>query len=116
VLGVLLMVPAARQWRARPKPGQGPKMPKWMEAIDKFTVTKSLGTGLLLSALNPKNLALSIATGLSIAQASISTGEQVGVLIIYVALGVAHRARATRHLPDDAGPRSQAPRRLAHLA
>ena len=42
-------------------------MPKWMEAIDKFTVTKSLGTGVLLSALNPKNLALSIATGLSIA-------------------------------------------------
>jgi threonine/homoserine/homoserine lactone efflux protein len=117
VLGVLLMVPAARQWRGRPKPGESPKMPKWMEAIDKFTVAKALGTGVLLSALNPKNLALSIATGLSIAQASFSTGEQVGVVIIYVALGsLTVLARATRRLPDDAGPRSQAPRRLAHLA
>ena len=35
----------------------------------------------------PKNLAISLATALSIAQANIPTGQEIGVLIIYIALG-----------------------------
>ena len=31
-------------------------MPKWMTAIDAFTPVKALGTGVVLSAVNPKNL------------------------------------------------------------
>jgi Sap, sulfolipid-1-addressing protein len=51
----LLLVAAVRQWRARPKPGETPKMPKWLESIDQFTPPRSFGIGLALSAINPKN-------------------------------------------------------------
>jgi Sap, sulfolipid-1-addressing protein len=62
-------------------------MPKWMDTIDAFTAGRSLGVGVLLSAVNPKNLALSVATGLAIAQAGLSAGQEVGVLIGYIVIG-----------------------------
>lgn len=86
LLGVLLLVAAGRQWRGRPKEGEKPTMPGWMNTIDSFTVPRALGVGTVLSAVNPKNLALSIAAGLSIAQAGIPTGQEIGVLIIYIVL------------------------------
>src|SRR5919112_2139748 len=57
-LGVLLLLLAARQWQGRPEPGVEPALPKWMAAIDTFTAGKAAGLGLLLSAVNPKNLLL----------------------------------------------------------
>jgi threonine/homoserine/homoserine lactone efflux protein len=86
VLGLLLLA-AVRQWRGRPREGETPKMPKWMAAIDSFTPAKSFGLGVLLSAVNPKNLAMSLATGLAIAQAAIPTGQEAVVLIIYIVIG-----------------------------
>src|SRR5829696_6107156 len=41
-LGVLLLLLAARTWRGGPGPDQEAVMPKWMQAIDKFTTGKSL--------------------------------------------------------------------------
>jgi hypothetical protein len=87
VLGLLLLVAMWRQWRRRPKRGDAPKMPKWMGTIDSFTTGKCLGLGVLLASVNPKNLAMSVACGLTIAQASLSTGGQAGVLIGYVVIG-----------------------------
>jgi threonine/homoserine/homoserine lactone efflux protein len=86
VLGLLLLFAAFRQWRARPKPGEEPKMPKWLASIDQFTPARSLGIGAALSTVNPKNLAMSLAAGLSIAQAGLSTGQEAGTILIYVAL------------------------------
>jgi threonine/homoserine/homoserine lactone efflux protein len=87
VLGLLLLVAAVRQWRGRPREGETPKLPKWMGTIDSFTAGKSLAIGVLLSAVNPKNLAMSLAAGLAIAQAAIPTGQEVVVLIIYIVIG-----------------------------
>ncbi|HEX3268205.1 MAG TPA: GAP family protein [Gaiellaceae bacterium] len=87
VLGTLFLLLALKQWRGRPAPGQEAAMPKWMQAIDRFTAAKSLAAGFLLSALNPKNLALTIAAAAAIAQADISTGEEAGTLAIFIALG-----------------------------
>jgi Sap, sulfolipid-1-addressing protein len=36
--------------------------------------------------VNPKNLAMSLAAGLSIAQAGLSTGQEAGTVVIYVLL------------------------------
>jgi threonine/homoserine/homoserine lactone efflux protein len=43
--------------------------------------------GVVLSALNPKNLALTIAAAAAIAQVGISTGEEVGALAVFILLG-----------------------------
>jgi threonine/homoserine/homoserine lactone efflux protein len=115
VLGLLLLVPVWRQWHARPQKGEAPQLPKWMSTIDSFTPGKSLGFGLLLSAVNPKNLAMSVACGLSIAQAGLSTGAEAGVLIAYIALG-ASTVLAPGRLPGDGGPRGNSPGRLADMA
>jgi threonine/homoserine/homoserine lactone efflux protein len=86
LLGVLLLFAASRQWRARPKPGEDPAMPKWLESIDRFTPVRSFGIGAALSAINPKNLAMSLAAGFSIAQAGLSTGQEAATILIYVLL------------------------------
>ena len=87
VLGVLLLLLAARTWRSRPAAGQEGRMPKWMQAIDAFTAGKALGGGVLMSALNPKNLLLTIAAATAIAQTGISGGEQAIAMAVFVILG-----------------------------
>jgi threonine/homoserine/homoserine lactone efflux protein len=87
ILGVLFLLLAVRTWRGRPRPGQQAAMPKWMQAIDTFTTGKSLGFGVLLSGVNPKNLALTIAAAVAIAQTGISGGEAAGALAIFILVG-----------------------------
>jgi hypothetical protein len=72
LLGVLLVVFAVRDFRSRPKGGEEPKMPKWMETIDRFAAWKAFGLGALLSGANPKNLALTVAAALSIVNANLA--------------------------------------------
>ncbi|SFR88403.1 Sap, sulfolipid-1-addressing protein [Agromyces sp. CF514] len=86
LLGAGLLVLAVGQWRKRPKPGEEPMLPKWMQAIDKVTFVGALGLGFLLSALNPKNLIMAAGAGTAIGAAALSTGEVVGVIAIYVVI------------------------------
>jgi threonine/homoserine/homoserine lactone efflux protein len=83
VLGALLLLLSVRQFRSRPKPGEEPKLPKWMQAIDKVTFGKALGLGFLLSAVNPKNLLLAIGAGSAIGAAGLDGGETAGVIAVY---------------------------------
>jgi threonine/homoserine/homoserine lactone efflux protein len=85
--GVVFLVMAAKQWRARPKKGEEPTMPKWMGAIDSFTPARSLLLGAALSAANPKNLVLTAAAASSIAQAGISAGQDVIAVAVFVVIG-----------------------------
>lgn len=85
-IGALFLLLALRQWRGRPAPGEEPALPRWMQTIDDFAAGKSLGLGAVLSGVNPKNLGLTLAAALAVAQAGLSTGEEVGVMAIYVAL------------------------------
>lgn len=62
-------------------------MPKWMAAIDEFTAGRALGLGVLLSAVNPKNLALTVAAAASLAQAGLSAGGDVAGVAVFVAIG-----------------------------
>jgi threonine/homoserine/homoserine lactone efflux protein len=87
VFGVLFVLIAARTWRTRPEPGQEAAMPRWMQAIDTFAAGKALGAGVLLSGINPKNLALTLAAATAIAQTEIPGGEQAIALAVFVLLG-----------------------------
>jgi threonine/homoserine/homoserine lactone efflux protein len=85
VLGALFLLLSARSWRHRPRPGEEATMPSWMGAIASITPVKALGLGLLLSSVNPKNLALCIAGGAAIGSGAddAATGV-VGVLVFAV--------------------------------
>src|SRR5471032_444471 len=87
LIGVVFLLIAAKQWRSRPKPGQEATMPKWMATIDTFKAGKAFGGGVLLSAVNPKNLALTIAAAAAIAETGISNGEEAGAMAVFVAIG-----------------------------
>jgi threonine/homoserine/homoserine lactone efflux protein len=86
-LGAVFLFLAAAQWQKRPKKGEEPSMPKWMETIDGFTPAKSLAFGAALSAANPKNLALTIAAAGSIAQAGLGVGQDTVAVAVFVVLG-----------------------------
>ena len=68
-IGALFLLLGVKQWHARPKKGEHASTPGWMAAIDDFTAVKSFGIALLLSAVNPKNLGLTVAAGASIGAA-----------------------------------------------
>jgi Sap, sulfolipid-1-addressing protein len=87
VFGMLFLLLAARSWRNRPAPGAEQQMPKWMAGIDAFTPGKSLGLGLLLAGVNPKNLILAAGAGSALAVTGPSTTEAVVSLIVFVAVG-----------------------------
>ena len=86
LLGLGAIALGVKQWKGRPKPGEDAAMPTWMQAIDGFTPVKALGFGVLLSALNPKNLGLAIAAGVVIDQATAAGGNPVAMEILFVAI------------------------------
>ena len=84
-LGIALVAAAVRKWRARPTTGDA-QTPGWMRAIDGFTVARSAVAGFALSALNPKNLALTVAAAVEIAGLESSGGEQAATILAFVAV------------------------------
>jgi hypothetical protein len=86
VLGVLLLLLAARQWQGRPAEGETPTMPKWMASIDQFTATKAGGLAVLLEAVNPKNLLMCAAAGTTIAGGNLSGAQDVGAVAIFTVI------------------------------
>ena len=84
VLGVLLLLLAAKQWRGRPRGDGEPRLPAWMKAIDKFTAVRSAAMGIALSAVNPKNLLLVVGAAAAIAQTGASAGSQAVALAIFI--------------------------------
>lgn len=82
VLGVLLILLAVKQWRSRADTAP----PKWMTAIDEFTFVKATGLGLVLSAVNPKNLLLCVSAGVTIGSAGLSGGSTAVVWLVFTVL------------------------------
>jgi threonine/homoserine/homoserine lactone efflux protein len=87
IFGLVLLGVAVKQWQARPRPGVEPPTPQWMAAIDRFTPGKSFGFGAVLSGVNPKNLALTVAAAASLAQAGLSSGESAIAVAVFVVIG-----------------------------
>jgi hypothetical protein len=87
VIGIALVLMAARRWRGRAHDDETPPTPRWMGAIDGFTAPKAAGAGVVLSAANPKNLLLAIAAATAIAQTSIPGEQQAVVYAIFAIIG-----------------------------
>lgn len=88
VIGVLLVLLAARRWRGRSKEGETPELPKYLQAIDTLTPPKALGLGVLLSAVNPKNLLLIIAGAVTISQADLSDTDTIVAVAVFVVIAI----------------------------
>jgi threonine/homoserine/homoserine lactone efflux protein len=86
VLGVLLLLVAARQFRVRPRDASEVVTPKWMSTVDGFTPVRAFAVGVALAAVNPKNLLLVVAGAAAIAGTGISTGEQVVAFIVFAVI------------------------------
>ena len=90
-LGILLLLVGLRDWRKRPRGDQEPTLPKWLTTIESITPVKAGGLGVLLSAVNPKNLLLLVAGGVTIAQEATSTGDKAVAMIVFIADRRQHR-------------------------
>jgi threonine/homoserine/homoserine lactone efflux protein len=86
-LGVLLGLVAVRQWRGRPREGASGDLPKWMRAIDRFTPARAFAIAAALSGVNPKNLLLTVAAAAAVAQAGVSTGDEIAAMAVFVVVG-----------------------------
>ncbi len=86
VLGLLLIGVALRQWRARPHGDDEVATPKWMGALDGLTPAKAGGAGVVLSAVNPKNLLLIVGGAAAVAQLGLSTGDEAVAWIVFTVI------------------------------
>jgi len=86
ILGIAFLLMACRQWRSRPAPGETVTLPGWMSAIDGMPTGRALALGAMLVAAKPKNLLLTIAASVSIAQAGRSTGGSAAALSVFVVI------------------------------
>jgi hypothetical protein len=86
ILGVGLLLIAARQFRGRPHGEDQAPMPKWMGAIENFKPAAALGTGALLAGANPKNLLLAVAGAAAIAQTGIAGAQQAIAYLIFAVI------------------------------
>ena len=81
---LVLLLLAVKQWRGRPRGDADAALPGWMRTIDHFTPGRALAMGVALSAINPKNLVLTIGAAAAIAQTGISTGDKAIALAVFV--------------------------------
>ena len=86
LVGLLFLFMAYGSWKSRPKPGEEPKLPAWMAALDSFSAGKSFGMAALLSGTNPKNLGLLASACMVIAEGGLSGAQPWIVLAVFVAL------------------------------
>jgi threonine/homoserine/homoserine lactone efflux protein len=86
-LGVLSLLLAARQYRGRPRGGASAELPGWLRAVDELTPGRSVAIAFALSAINPKNLLLTVGAATAIAGTGVSTGDQAIALALFVLVG-----------------------------
>ena len=86
-LALLLLLLAARQWRGRGNGEAEPELPDWMQKVDGLTTPRAAGTAVLLAAVKPKNLLLTIGAAVAIAGLGVSATAQAGALAVFVFLG-----------------------------
>ena len=83
-LGAALVVRGVRQWLTR---SDEREQPAWMRSLATSTPGAAARLGVLLSAVNPKILLLSVAAGLSIAAADAGPGSTAGTVVLFALLG-----------------------------
>jgi threonine/homoserine/homoserine lactone efflux protein len=87
IVGILLVLVAAQQWRGRPATDAEPELPAWTAQLDDIAPSRAAGLALLLACVKPKNLLLTVGAGIAIAQTGADAGGQAAALAVFVVLG-----------------------------
>ncbi len=85
-LGVVLLLLARRNWRKRPAPGEEAALPKWMAQVETLSPLKAAGLGVVLAAVNPKNLILTMGSAAGLAQLGLSTSDAIVATAVFVVI------------------------------
>ncbi len=88
VLGGLLVLLAARNFKKRPEAGEAAELPKWLQAIDSLTPVKAAGLGVLLSAVNPKNVLMIAGAMVGVAQLDLPVADEAVAVAVFVVLAI----------------------------
>ncbi len=88
-LGGLMLFLAVKQWRGRPAPGEDVPLPAWMRSIDTVGPGRALGLGVLLSAVNPKNLTMAVAAGVAMSEAVDAGADRLVLEVVFVLIASA---------------------------
>ncbi len=86
VVGAVLTLLGIDQWTKRPKSLEAPEVPRWMAAMEKFTVPKSAVISFVLAALRPKNVLIFAAASLAIGTADLPFTEVVIAIALFTVL------------------------------
>ena len=86
-LGLLFLGMAAKQWAKRPKADEELEAPGWMSRLDSLSVGRAALLGVVLSGLNPKNLALTFTAAAAIAEAGLSDADTAIAVVVFVIVG-----------------------------
>lgn len=85
-LGMGVLVVAVRQWGKRPAADEEVELPGWMIALADLTPVRSIGAGIVLSALNPKTLLFIVAAAAELARLGLSAGDQAATWAVFTAI------------------------------
>ncbi len=85
-LGLLFLWLAWRKFAQRPSRGEEAPMPGWMSAIDTMSTPRVFGLGATFAVM-PKNLAIAIAAGTTVATSGAASGPQLGAILAFGVLG-----------------------------
>ena len=88
VLGGLVLLLAARNFRKRPKVGAESALPRWLESIASVTPVKAAGLGVALSAVNPKNLLMIAGAMVAVSGYDLAVGKEVVVVAVFTVIAI----------------------------
>jgi hypothetical protein len=83
-LGLVFVLLGVKTWRERPRPGVPAEEPKLFATVDSMSVVKAAGLGFAFATFAaPKNLALELGAGGTIAQGGASIATELLVVLIF---------------------------------
>lgn len=84
LLGLLFVALAVRTWRRRPRAGAEPSEPKLFAMLDTISTPKAAGLGVAIATVAaPKNVALEIAAGSSMAESGLSAASDIVLILLF---------------------------------
>lgn len=87
-VGLVFLGLAVRNWRRRPAANQEPSTPAWLRPGSGVGGWSAIGLGLVLSLLNPKDLALAASGGAAIGGQDLPAGSSAVAVATFTAVAV----------------------------